>query len=657
MDKSVQRQIREIANNAITEISRISQLVNSTHTAAASNIRSSSTSSTLSAGAGSASSALPSGSSSESSGSLVSELHRRFPSMQGTTHRSSTPTLSRRGRSNSTQRVCRPSNDFSIKDIIIVGLQCEKTPTTRQEKVSLQQRNRIISGFTIDKGWNEKTLYNKVKAQFPEECKNIEFEFVKNVSGVLVKPKLASGVRINGNILLKSIASTGAVYVRLLVEDDPDEEDSGIQRSLDDFMSEVNQYSHAEGIIVEDEVQSMNCEGPNAGTHKEEERSVEQGHTLESADDQERDSGEQHAPVTVDDQEGGSGEEHVQPAVNKEQPIDNEKPLSEADYMRIIDKITANVIDECKGFQNPVLILKKAQEHILVGRQLDIVDPSTELKGKTNFIIIDRDHLFQDALAEVALIDNLRLPLEVHFMGEGAQDFGGPRKEFFRLVLKEIKEQLFDNGLIEDFAERYHTSGIIMGLSVLQNGKIPTFLSEEQLQELLDDSAEHSPCIVNLRNGLRKVGIQQLMAKLPLFLYLFRPSSTKLNVRNLVHLLEPKFAEEGSNTKRYEKEACAAFYKYVKEVASGRRVTGSTTRTLNHVLQFVCGADEEPALGFSISPQIRFVSSSGSFLPTSNTCTNTLHLPSPNSTVSLPSDDILFNLYDYAFGSTYFGII
>ena len=194
MDKSVQRQIREIANNAITEISRISQLANSTHTAAASNQRSSSTSSPLSFG--SASSALPSGSesgSSRSSGSLVSELHRRFPSMQETTHRSSAPTSSGRGRSYSTPRVGRPSNEFATKDIIIVGLQCEKTPRTRQEKVSLQRRNRVISGFTIDKGWNEKTLYNKVKAQFPEECKYIEFAFVKNISGVLVKPTLASG--------------------------------------------------------------------------------------------------------------------------------------------------------------------------------------------------------------------------------------------------------------------------------------------------------------------------------------------------------------------------------------------------------------------------------------------------------------------------------
>ena len=87
----------------------------------------------------------------------------------------------------------------------------------------------------------------------------------------------------------------------------------------------------------------------------------------------------------------------VQPAANEEQPVDNEEPLSEADYMRIIDNTTVNIIDECEGFQNPVLILKKAQEHILVGRQLDIVDPSTELKGEINFIIIDRDHLFQEA--------------------------------------------------------------------------------------------------------------------------------------------------------------------------------------------------------------------------------------------------------------------
>lgn len=671
MDESVQRQISEIANNAISEINRISQLVRSTPSS-------------------SARPALPSGSESgpssrHSQGSLLSELQRRFPTTQrSSASTSSSSTSSNRGRS---QRVGRPSNESVIKDIVIVGLQCEKTPTTRQEKISLQRRNRVISGFTIEKGWNEKTLYNRVKAQLPEDCKGIEFEFVKNVSGALMRPTLASGVRVNGNILLKSIASTGAVYVRLLVEDDL-EEDSVIQRSLDEFLSDANQETHVEITTVQNEVQSVLRQEPD----KEVASSVEQRHVAESSNDQMLEngirhtvestedhgkdngeqraseliandqavvSGEQHSHETVHDWGQDNGEEHVmQSGGNKEQPMDNgEQCLSEADYRRMIDDITVNIISECKGFQNPVLILKKAQEHILVGRKLDIVDPSTELEGKTNFIVVDRDKLYQDAFAEISLIDNLRLPLEVNFMGEGAQDFGGPRKEFFRLILTEIKEKLFDNGLIEDFAEDYYTSGIVMGLSVLQNGKIPTFLSEEQLQELIDDSSEHSSCIINLQRGLHKVGVLQLMQKLPVFLYLFRPSDCRLNIRNLVRLLDPKFAEEGSNLKRYQKEVYTAFYRYIREVAAGRRVTGKTTLTLNHILQFTCGADEEPVLGFSIPPQIIFVSSSGYFLPSSNTCTNTLNLPCPSSTASLPSDNVLFNLYDHAFGSTYFGIV
>lgn len=341
---------------------------------------------------------------------------------------------------------------------------------------------------------------------------------MKNVSGVLMRPTLASGVRVNGNILLKSIASTGAVYVRLLVEDDL-EEDSGIQRSLDEFLSEANQETHVEITTVQNEVQSVLRQEPDKEVassveqrhvaESSNDRMLENGirHTVESTDDHGQDngeqraseliandqvvvSGEQHSPETVHDWGQDNGEEHVmQPGGNKEQPMDNgEQCLSEADYRTMIDNITVNIISECKGFQNPLLILKKAQEHILVGRKLDIVDPSTELEGKTNFIVVDRDKLYQDAFAEISLIDNLRLPLEVNFMGEGAQDFGGPRKEFFRLILTEIKEKMFDNGLIKDFAEDYYTSGVIMGLSVLQNGKIPTFSSEEQLQELIDDS-------------------------------------------------------------------------------------------------------------------------------------------------------------------------
>lgn len=44
-----------------------------------------------------------------------------------------------------------------------------------------------------------------------------------------------------------------------------------------------------------------------------------------------------------------------------------------------------------------------------------------------------------------------------------AEDYGGPRKEFFRLVLTEIKETYFDKGLRELLREKYVAIGIILG--------------------------------------------------------------------------------------------------------------------------------------------------------------------------------------------------
>lgn len=78
---------------------------------------------------------------------------------------------------------------------------------------------------------------------------------------------------------------------------------------------------------------------------------------------------------------------------------------------------------------------------------------------------------------------------------------------------------------------------------------------------------------------------------------------------------------------------------------------------LSNVLQFATGADDEPVLGFTIQPTINFVEVSGnaSFIPTSNTCINSMSIPRPSHSKPLPTTDQLFNLYDYAFTNTYFG--
>ena len=89
-----------------------------------------------------------------------------------------------------------------------------------------------------------------------------------------------------------------------------------------------------------------------------------------------------------------------------------------------------------------------------------------------------------------------------------------------------------------------------------------------------------------------------------MFLYLLRASqnNAKLTVPMLIHLLKPKFPEEGSNSLVHEKAVYGKFVKYMREVASGRRVV-----SLEKMLEFVTRASEEPTLGFDIHPGIEFV--------------------------------------------------
>lgn len=77
--------------------------------------------------------------------------------------------------------------------------------------------------------------------------------------------------------------------------------------------------------------------------------------------------------------------------------------------------------------------------------------------------------------------------------------------------------------------------------------------------------------------------------------------------------------------------------------------------SLPHILKFVTGAEEEPVLGFSHHPSITFVEAEKSFLPMANTCINCLKLVRPTLSKPLPSEDALFQCFDYAFANAYFG--
>lgn len=49
----------------------------------------------------------------------------------------------------------------------------------------------------------------------------------------------------------------------------------------------------------------------------------------------------------------------------------------------------------------------------------------------------------------------------LHFMLQAAADYGGPRREFFSLILRHIKDEFFEP--VREWAVHYEAIGRIMG--------------------------------------------------------------------------------------------------------------------------------------------------------------------------------------------------
>jgi len=54
----------------------------------------------------------------------------------------------------------------------------------------------------------------------------------------------------------------------------------------------------------------------------------------------------------------------------------------------------------------------------------------------------------------------------------------------------------------------------VAGLSIMQNGKVPTFIDEEIKKRIFSAEEPSEACISELRDGLKKVGIYQVSSEL-----------------------------------------------------------------------------------------------------------------------------------------------
>ena len=106
------------------------------------------------------------------------------------------------------------------------------------------------------------------------------------------------------------------------------------------------------------------------------------------------------------------------------------------------------------------------------------------MEDEDNFQIIRirRKHLWEDTVRAVTKSGfRCNHSLKVHFIGEEAEDEGGPRREFFRLAVTAIRD---DSGVLQGPEDRktfsnnplllergaYYCAGIVTGMSLQQGG-------------------------------------------------------------------------------------------------------------------------------------------------------------------------------------------
>ena len=149
------------------------------------------------------------------------------------------------------------------------------------------------------------------------------------------------------------------------------------------------------------------------------------------------------------------------------------------------------------------------------------------LRGDRQHVNVRRRHVWIDMKRAMKHLSfNATIGLEINFVGEDAQDAGGPLREFFRLLWKEIaadnslftgpeEKRLLTHNSMALRSEHYALVGRCVGLSVLNGGGGPHFLSGSDISYILNEPLKALPVTevpdFEIREKIMKVGIHSIL--------------------------------------------------------------------------------------------------------------------------------------------------
>ncbi|KAL2077900.1 hypothetical protein ACEWY4_025585 [Coilia grayii] len=243
----------------------------------------------------------------------------------------------------------------------------------------------------------------------------------------------------------------------------------------------------------------------------------------------------------------------------------------------------------------------------------------------------------------------------IEFISEMADDYGGPRREFFRLLMREVQGSLgIFEGRPEDLfftydqralaENKYFQAGKLTAWSLAHNGPGPRSINKNLFMMMCGQKVDLSTMDISilldqdqnqkmeeLKNCETEEDLQRLKQSCGDWVAgCGVPTIYTAAMEDLPALISQVVAhfsfhrDEGSNRKELEEDTIFSFERWLVAIEEGQ-----SEHTLEEFLVFATGADHVPALGFPQDCGIDFYDQEPGTrrVPYASTCSQTVYLP------------------------------